>query len=166
MEDRTRIGIQVWIVADKYQIPQTTVHTIISSYLGYCKDLLVRGERVDFFGLVSIVPDVLTSRYASTLARNAGVVGQRIGVPTHTVFRVMEAYIEDAIENIKKGTTVEIRGLVVCKPIYKNGVVSMVHSNVSQSLKNILVGVDTPVTSVRVHTYKCLRDAVSSNIEV
>ena len=166
MEDRTRIGIQVWIVADKYQIPQTTVHSTISTYLGSRKDLLVHGERVDFFGLVSIVPDVLVNRYASTLARNAKIVGERIGVPSHTVFRVMEAYIDDAIENIKKGTTVEIRGLVVCKPIYKNGVVSMVHSNVSQSLKNILVGVDTPVRSVRVHTYKCLRDAVSLSAEV
>ena len=163
MEDRTRIGIQVWIVADKYNIPQTTVHTIISSYLGYCKDLLVRGERVDFFGLVSIVPDVLTNRYASTLAYNSSVVGKQIGVPSHTVFRVMEAYIEDALENIKRGTTVEIRGLVVCKPIYEKGVVSKIHSNVSQSLKNILVGVNTPVSSVRVHTYKCLRDAVSQS---
>ena len=93
-------------------------------------------------------------------------MAQRVGVPSHTVFRVMEAYIDDAIESIKNGTTVEIRGLVVCKPIYRNGVVSMVHSNVSQSLKNILVGVDTPVTSVRVHTYKCLRDAVSAGVEV
>lgn len=164
MEDRTRIGIQVWIVADKYNIPQTTVHGIISSYLGYCKDLLIRGERVDFFGLVSIVPNVLTSRYASTLAYNAKVVGDKIGVPSHTVFRVMEAYIEDALENIHNGTTVEIRGLVVCKPIYENGAVSKIHSNVSQSLKTILVGRNTPVTSVRVHTYKCLRDSVSSRI--
>lgn len=164
MEDRTRIGIQVWIVADKYSIPKTTVHDIISSYLGYCKELLVKGERVDFFGLVSIVPDVLTNRYASTLAYNAGVVGKRIGVPSHTVFRVIEAYIEDAIDYIKQGTTVEIRGLVVCKPIYENGVVSKVHSNVSQSLKNILG--NGLVSSVRVHTYKCLRDMVSQREEV
>lgn len=160
MEDRTRIGIQVWLVADKYNIPQTTVHSIINSYLGYCKDLLIAGERVDFFGLVSIVPDVQTSRYAPTLAYNSKVVGDRIGVPSYTVLRVMEAYIADAIEYIKQGTTVEIRGLVVCKPIYEDGVVSKVHSNISQSLKNILDG--SKVSSLRVHTYKCLRDLVSS----
>lgn len=162
MEDRTRIAIQVYIVAEKYNVPQTTVHSIISSYLGYCKELLVRGERVDFFGLVSIVPDVLLNKYASTLAYNCAEIGRRVGVPTHTVFRIMEAYIDDAIESIKRGTTVEIRGLVVCKPIYENGVVSKIHSSVSQSLKNIFMGQDTSVTSVRVHTYKCLRDAVSS----
>ena len=49
MDDRTRIGIQVWYIADKYNIPQNTVHNIINSYLSYCKDLLVNGERVDFF---------------------------------------------------------------------------------------------------------------------
>lgn len=162
MEDRTRIAIQVYIVAEKYNVPQTTVHSIISSYLGYCKELLVRGERVDFFGLVSIVPDVLLNKYASTLAYNCAEIGRRVGVPTHTVFRIMEAYIDDAIESIKRGTTVEIRGLVVCKPIYENGVVSKIHSSVSQSLKNIFTGQKTPVTSVRVHTYKCLRDAVAS----
>lgn len=162
MEDRTRIGIQVWIVADKYNIPRVTVHNIISSYIEYCKELLVKGERVDFFGLVSIVPDVILNRYASTLALNSRVISKRIGVPSHTVFRVIEAYIEDAIESIQNGTTVEIRGLVVCKPIYENGVVSKIHSNVSQSLKNILVGDHTPVSSVRVHTYKCLRAMVKS----
>lgn len=166
MEDRTRIGIQVWIVADKYNIPRTTVHTIISSYLDYCKDMLVNGERVDFLGLVSIVPNVLTSRYASTLALNSEVVARRIGMPSHTVFRVMEAYIDDAIESIQKGTTVEIRGLVVCKPIYENGVVSKIHSNISQSLKTILLSAHTPVTSVRVHTYKCLRDLVKAGREL
>lgn len=164
MEDRTRIGIQVWIVADKYNIPQSTVHSIISSYLGYCKDLLVRGERVDFFGLVSIVPDVQTSKYAPTLAYNSKVVAKRVGVPSHTVLRVMEAYIADAIDYIQQGTTVEIRGLVVCKPIYENGVVSKVHSSISQSLKNILDG--SIVSSLRVHTYKCLRDLVKKKEEV
>lgn len=162
MEERTRIGIQVWIVADKYNIPKKTVHEIISSYLDYCKVLLVRGERVDFFGLVSIVPDVVVNRYASTLALNSSVVGRKIGVPEHTVFRVMEAYIEDAIEGIQKGTTVEIRGLVVCKPIFENGVVSKIHSNVSQTLKSLFVGEHTPVSSVRVHTYKCLKDKVKN----
>lgn len=158
MEDRTRIYDQTWVVADKYSIPRTTVHTIISSYMSYCKELLVRGERVDFFGLVSIVPNVLTCHYSSTMALNSKVVGERISIPPHTVFRVMEAYIGDAIESIKRGTTVEIRGLVVCKPINEGGVVAKIHSNVSQSLKNVLV--DSVVTSVRVHTYKCLRDMI------
>lgn len=160
MEDRTRIGIQVWNVADKYNIPRAVVHAIISSYLEYCKDLLIRGERVDFFGLVSLVPDVISSRYSATLAYNSSIVADKLGMPSHTVFRVMEAYIDDAIESLKHGTTVEIRSLVVCKPIYENGVVTKVHSNVSQTLKNIFQTNNTPVSSVRVHTYKCLREDI------
>jgi nucleoid DNA-binding protein len=161
MDDRTRIGIQVWVIADKYNISQTTVHTIINSYLSYCKDLLVQGERVDFFGLVSVVPNVINNNFSTTLAYNCEKIADMLALPQHTVYRVMEAYIEDAIESIQKGVTIEIRGIVVCKPIYENGKVSRIHSNISQSLKNILVSNDTNVTSLRVHTYKSLKDKLA-----
>lgn len=162
MDDRTRIGIQVWIIADKYNISQTTVHTIINSYLTYCKELLVNGERVDFYGLVSIVPDTLSTNYSTTLAYNCSIIADRLGLPSYTVYRIMQAYIEDAIENIQNGVTVEMRGLVVCRPIYENRRVTKVHSNISQSLKNILASENTNVKSLRVHTYKVLRDTLSN----
>lgn len=162
MDDRTRIGIQVWIIADKYNISQTTVHTIINSYLAYCKELLVNGERVDFYGLVSIVPDNLSTNYSTTLAYNCSIIADRLGLPSYTVYRIMQAYIEDAIENIQNGVTVEMRGLVVCRPIYENRKVTKVHSNISQSLKNILASENTNVKSLRVHTYKVLRDTLSN----
>lgn len=162
MDDRTRIGIQVWIIADKYNISQTTVHTIINSYLAYCKELLINGERVDFYGLVSIVPDTLSTNYSTTLAYNCSIIADRLGLPSYTVYRIMQAYIEDAIENIQNGVTVEMRGLVVCKPIYENRRVTKVHSNISQSLKNILTSESTNVKSLRVHTYKVLRDTLSN----
>lgn len=162
MNDRTRLGIQVWVLADKYKIPQTTVHDIINSYLAYCKDLLLHGERVDFFGLVSIIPNYQVSNFAPTLAYNCEKVANKLGLPQHTVFRVMNAYIEDAIESIQNGTTVEIRGLVVCTPIWEGDKLAIIHSNISQSLKNILVKNNTKVTSLRVHTYKSLRDKISS----
>lgn len=161
MEDRTRLGIQVWVIADKYNIPRVTVHSIISSYIAYCRDLLVKGERVDFFGLVSIVPDYIASRFSRTLAYNCSQVANSLSLPSHTVFRIMEAYIEDAIENVLNGVTVEIRGIVVCKPIYVDGRVSKIHSSISQSLRSILVNTSTNVTSMRVHTYKSLRDKLS-----
>lgn len=162
MDDRTRIGIQVWIIADKYNISQTTVHTIINSYLAYCKELLINGERVDFYGLISIVPDTLSTNYSTTLAYNCSIIADRLGLPSYTVYRIMQAYIEDAIENIQNGVTVEMRGLVVCKPIYENRRVTKVHSNISQSLKNILASESTNVKSLRVHTYKVLRDTLSN----
>lgn len=162
MDDRTRIGIQVWIIADKYNISQTTVHTIINSYLAYCKELLINGERVDFYGLISIVPDTFSTNYSTTLAYNCSIIADRLGLPSYTVYRIMQAYIEDAIENIQNGVTVEMRGLVVCKPIYENRRVTKVHSNISQSLKNILASESTNVKSLRVHTYKVLRDILSN----
>lgn len=160
MEDRTRIGIQVWTIADKYSIPQSTVHSVISSYLSYCKSLLVSGERIDFLGLVSVVPNYISNNFSTTIAYNCSRVADMLSLPSHTVYRIMDAYIEDAIESIQQGTTIEIRGIVVCTPIYVDGKVSKIHSSISQSLKNILIGSDTRVTSMRVHTYKSLKNKV------
>lgn len=158
MRDRTRIGIQVWNIAKQYNIPQATVHEIINSYLGYCKELLIRGERVDFNGLVSVVPDVITSQFSTTLAYECEKVADRLALPSYTVYAIINTYIEEFIESVLNGIVVEIRGIVVVKPIYEGGKITKVHSAISQSLKNILVGQDTPVTSFRVHTYKSLKD--------
>ena len=68
MLDRTRIGCQVWHIAKQYNITMTSVHDIINSYIAYCKGLVAKGERVELFGLVSIVPNVITSDYTTTLA--------------------------------------------------------------------------------------------------
>jgi hypothetical protein len=161
MDDRTRIDIQSWILADKFNITQVGVHSIIKSYLSYCKELLVHGEQVDFLGLVSIVPNVKANNYNTTLAYNCEKVADRLGMPYHTVYSVMNAYIQEAIECVQRGTTVELRGVAVVSPIFENGKVTKVHSSISQSLKNILVENDTNVTSLRVHTYKSLRDKLS-----
>lgn len=163
MDDRTSIGNQVWDIADKYAIPQSTVHSVISSYLAYCKDLLVSGERVDFLGLVSVVPNYISSDFSTTLAYNCSKIASRLSLPSHTVYRIMDAYVEDAIASVQQGITVEIRGIVVCTPIYVDGKISKVHSSISQSLKNILVGSETKVTSLRVHTYKSLKQKVKNS---
>ena len=160
MVERTRIGIQVWNIANQYNIPQTTVHEIISSYLGYCKDLLIKGERVDFFGLVSVVPNIITSEYSTTLAFECEKIANMLALPQNTVYVIINAYIEDAIQSVKDGIVVEIRGIVVVKPISENGKICKVHSAISQSLKKLLSDNNSIVSSLRVHTYKSLRETL------
>lgn len=160
--ERTCICGQVWNIAMKYNIPQVTVHQIINTYILYCKELLKNGERVDFYGLVSIIPNVMTTNFAPTLAYNCEKVASILSLSSNTVFWIMRAYIDDAIQSVKDGTNVEIRGIVVCRPIWENGELVKVHSNISQSLKNILVNSPVGVTSVRASTYKCLRDSIIS----
>lgn len=155
---RTRISIQVSLIAKEYNIPQTMVHEIINSYIAYCKEMLTNGNRVDFLGLVSIVPNYRASHYNTTLAYNCTVLAERLSLPYHSVYRIMEAYIADAINALYEGKTVEIRSLVTCSPIYSEGKLAGIHSHVSQSLKNCLTG--SKVTSIRVHTCKDLREEV------
>lgn len=161
MTNRTRIGIQVWNIANQYNITQTTVHEIIDSYLSYCKEQLLSGFRVDFFGLVSIVPDVELSRYDYTLAYECEKVANMLKLPQYTVFVVIDAYITDAINSVKSGMVAELRGLVSVKPLIVGDEIAKVHSSISQSLKLLLPYKDSPVTSFRVHTYKCLRDSLA-----
>ena len=163
MLDRTRIGCQVWHIAKQYNITMTSVHDIINSYIAYCKGLVAKGERVELFGLVSIVPDVITSDYTTTLAFECEKVADLLALPQHTVYVVIKAYIEDAINSVLSGKVAEIRGLVVVKPIRENGEITKIHSNVSQSLKNVFLETDSVVTSVRVHTYKSLRDRLCTD---
>ena len=50
-------GTRVWIISDKYNIEQTQVHKIISSYISFCRELLLSGYEVTFFNLVTMIPD-------------------------------------------------------------------------------------------------------------
>lgn len=161
MSDRTRIFSQVWNLAHKFDIPQTTVHSIIDSYLGYCKEALIRGERIDFFGLASVIPNTQTSQYAPTLGFICKQIANKLSLPYHTVHSVMKEYLEDAIGGLKDGVVVEIRGIVTVHPLFRDGKLIKVHSNISQTLKNSLVGRETNVTSFRACTYKSLRRKVA-----
>ena len=160
MINRTRIGTQVYEIANQYGVPQTMVYEIISCYLRYCKDLLIYGNQIDFYGLVSIVPNVRVSKYATTLAYECEKVASALSLPSYTVYVVVDTYIQDAIEKVKSGIIVEIRGIVTIKPLFDlDGNIISVRSSVSQTLK-LCLDSNTPVTGFRVHTCKYLRDQI------
>lgn len=164
--NRIRLGKQVIRIADQYGISRASVYSIIECYLRYCKDLLVQGNRVDFYGLVSIVPDYEVSKMATTLAYECEKVAKVLCLPSHTAYVILNAYIEDAIDAVKSGTIVEIRGIVTIKPILDmNGIVVTVHSSISQMLKGLL-DENSFVTSFRVHTYKHLRKSIKGGVVI
>lgn len=162
MLDRTRLGISVYELAEQFNISQTSVKKIITSYLGYCKEQILEGNRVDFFGLVSLVPelDEPITQFSSTLAYNCREVAHRLGLSEYAVYSIMKAYIDLAIDHIKAGTTVELRGLVVVTPLKEDGKLTKVHSSISQTIRGILDSQETKVKRVRVHTSKDLRVAI------
>ena len=155
--EKTSIAIKVYIIAEQYDIPRTVVKSIISSYIDYCKDLILHGERVDFIGLVSVVPDVQFETYNSTLAYECMKLSDRLGIPYNTVFIIIREYINGLIDELLEVKTVEIRGIVTMKPYYENGIIGGIHASISTSIKKALAKIDSPVSSVRVHTHKLLK---------
>ena len=161
---KTLISVRVYIIADKFGITQNSVHTIISSYIEYCKALLIKGERVELLGLVTLVPDVILSKYKTTLAFICTEIANDLGMPYYTVFSVIREYLDSLIEEVKAGTSIEVRGLVAVYPLEQNGVVTKVHSLVSESIKSLIRSSNTPVTSVRAHTNKLLKYDINKAI--
>jgi len=155
--DKTSIAIKVYVIAEEYGVPRTIVKSIISSYIDYCKDLILHGERVDFVGLVSVVPDVQVETYNSTLAFECTKLADVLGIPYNTVFIIIREYINGLIDELLNGKSVEIRGIVTMKPYYENDKIGGIHASISTSIKKALSLINSPVSSVRVHTHKLLK---------
>lgn len=158
------LGARVYVIAEKYNIEQVKVHTIINSYISYCKDLLLSGHKVDIFGLASITPDVIIDEYATTLAYDCKLISKDLYLPSHTVYVIVQEYINSLIDNILSGKEVDVRGLFSVHPLssLENDKVTKIHTAISSQLKIKLGTMDTPVTSVRVHTHKLLKYAINN----
>jgi len=160
MEKRS-IGSRVYEISEGYNIEQTKVKEIIQEFIVYCVRRLSFGERVDFLGLVSFIPDIELCS-ATTLAFKCYDLADNLGLPRYTVFCVVQEYISSLRDELVKGNTIEIRGMVSMHPMLESGVVTKVHSRISTSIKANLLNYNTNVTSVRVHTHKLLKRRLSA----
>lgn len=125
----------------------------------------MQGWRVDFPGVVSLVPDVIVSDFCTTLAFECEKVADALVLPPHSVYSIIKAYIDDIKDSVLGGTIYEIRGIVVIRPILNlDNEIITVHSNISQSLRHRLEDMDTPVTSIRVHTSRAFRDLCKGGV--
>lgn len=163
-EMKTALAARVYGIAEQYNITQVTVHNIINSYIAYCKNLLLYGRRVDFLGLVSLIPDVITNDCVVTLAYDCDILAGQLGLPEHTVFVIIREYLESLKEEVLRGKSVDIRGIVTINPRYENGVLTTVHSAISTSFRKTLCNLDTEVSSIRVHTSKLLKYRIKEAI--
>lgn len=165
MAPRTSISTQVYTLAEKHGVTKIMVQNILHCYLEYCKDLILQGWRVDFPGVVSLVPDVIVSDFCTTLAFECEKVADALVLPPHSVYSIIKAYINDIKDSVLGGTIYEIRGIVVIRPILNlDNEIITVHSNISQSLRHRLEDMDTPVTSIRVHTSRAFRDLCKGGV--
>lgn len=163
MKQDLKIGIdlRVFNVAEKYNVSQNMVHGIIGSYISRSRDNLLNGSRIDFFGLASIVPNPVCNRQNTTLAYLCYVLADELKLPWNTVFVVVREYLDCLREDILTGCAVEIRGIVDLYPVFSGDTMVTVRSCISSSVRRMLGTGAYPVDSVRVHTYRLLRDAVA-----
>lgn len=161
MFDRVTTNEHIMRLVNQYNITQTAVGEIIDCYLRYCKDLLVTGNRVEFFGLATVIPDYEVSGYSTTLAYECDKIADVLHLPRHTVYAVVSSYIDNAVASVLSGSIVTLRGILTVKPIMDEfGEITRVHSNISNAMKLRLNEVDTKVTGFRVHTNKYLKKQI------
>lgn len=157
------LGARVWNIADKYSIEQTQVHKIISSYISYCRDLLLQGYEVTFLNLVTMTPNVIVSDYRTTLAYQCKEVSKACGISYHTVYSIVKEYLYWIKDDIMAGKSSDIRGIVTLHPLIDDsGTISRIHSSISISIKRDLANKNGCVTSVRAHTHKLLKYSIKS----
>ena len=153
-------GTRVWIIADKYNIEQTQVHKIISSYISICRELLLSGNEVTFFNLVTMIPNPICSDYKTTLAYQCKMISKSINISYHTVYSIIKEYLSFLRDDLLVGKSVDIRGIVSLHPLLRDDKVVKVHSAISTSIKRDLELQNRGVSSIRAHTHKLLKRSI------
>ena len=164
--EKTILGCRVYAIAEKYNITQLMVHSIIEKYIEYCRNLLLNGVVVNIFGIVDIVPDKVLISYNTTLAYECKGIADSLGLPHHTVYVIIKEYLDSLRDDILSGKPAELRGLVTIHPLYENGELIRIHSAISLSKKKLIKNSKTQIKSARVHTCKSLKTDISSLVSI
>lgn len=162
MVRKTSLGRRVYCIAGDNNVEQTSVSRIINSYISICREDLLNGHVINFFGLVSVIPNYVTSEYTATMAWYAKKVSEKLSMPYHTCFEVIKNYIKSLTDDLMSGKPIDIRGIVSLHPVTENGVLCKIHASISTSIKEDLLVKNGVVTSARAHTCKLLKHNVYS----
>lgn len=157
MINKRSFGARVYEIAEDNGLEQTAVNRIINSYISLCRQDLLSGIEVRFFGLVTLVPDKKSSDYIATLAWYAKQVSEQVGYPYFTVLNVIKQYLSTSKRDLLEGKSVDIRSIVSLHPLYKNNELVKVYASISTSIKEDLLEINGDVTSARAHTCKLLK---------
>lgn len=160
--NRYSIAKRVQLLSERFNITQNVVHKVIKTYLGYCKNELAQGRQIEYFGLVTLIPDVITDTFISTLAYDCVILAEELKLPQYTVYTIINEYLLSMREDVLNGREAEIRGIVILRPILDENSreIINVHANTSTTLKSYIESKNTSVTSVRAHTHRFLKNDI------
>ena len=152
--EKTTLFSSVYNIAKDLHIEQTVVQRILNAYFDYCKQELCMGYRVSFSDIAIIVPKYEIVTYKATLGYICYSIAKNNGFSFNTVFTVVDTFLARLRDDIIEGKPATIRGIVTLKPYKEDGVITRVHSAISQSLQNIVKANDN---SVRAHTHQSIK---------
>lgn len=162
MDNKICFALRVYNIAEKYDVNKVLVHEIISEYISFTKSTLLNGERIDFIGLLYIEPDITVKKYKSTLGYTCKLISDDLGLPTNTVYIIVKEYLLSLKEGLFQGKTAEIRGIVTIHPLMTDDKITNIHSAISTSIRRYINENDCVINSVRVHTYKSLKEEIKN----
>lgn len=115
MTEKTLYGDQVGRVATSLGVDKVMVKDIIDSYLYLCREDLIRGYAVKFFGLVRIVPTPCKGN-SGTTAYFSKIISSDDSIPYYTVFSVIKMFLKNLQEDAIEGKSVTLLRLVTLHP--------------------------------------------------
>lgn len=162
--DKRSLGVRVYRIAESKGIMQTVTHDIITSYIEYCRNLILEGYQVSFFGLVTLVPNVIVDDSLVTQAYICKKVSQKIGISYHTVYAIIAEYLKEVNDDLLDGKSVDIRRVVSLHPLRDmDDNLKTVNASISVSIKRDLNIKNGCVTSVRAHTSRLIKRSISKS---
>lgn len=139
MSERTALITRVYIIATNLNIEKTLVDTVIKAYLVFCKNELRCGHRVNFFDIATVVPDIEYVDYNTTFAYKCSCIAKEYSIPSITVITIIRGYLETVRDDIYNGKPANIFGIMTLTPLFEDGVITRIHSSISQSLQSDLL---------------------------
>ena len=104
--------VQISQVSKHLNIPKVVVRDIFTTYVNYLKDKLSRGETIKFLNVCYLKVGGKDESVHETIAYVANEIGQKLGHSQTTVYRVLMAYEDFLIRDLRKLYSYSIRGLI------------------------------------------------------
>lgn len=98
-------------IARGYSIPKTMVHQSIIDFVNICNDMLSNHYRVEIPNMVTIIPED-EQEYNATFAYIIYRLADKEGLPTNSVYTIIETYLDSVKKDLLRGENSGIRGLV------------------------------------------------------
>lgn len=135
-------GVRVYAIAEGYGITKTSVREIVNAFTDEARQVLLDGSILRIGELAVIRPKNITNTYIPTMGYLSKKVSDKTGLPYHTVYSVIDAYLDTVKNEILSGRSADIRKLISFHVIFTVDGKVKVNCALSASVRNDLRSYD------------------------